>query len=49
VVTTAGGNTYADSAINTPLGKVKNNVAELATKLEAVRAALVAAGLMAAS
>lgn len=48
-VTTAGGNTYADTAVNTVFGKIENNVAEVAAKVEAIRAALVAAGLMAAS
>lgn len=46
-------NTYSDSAVNTAvntvIGKVENNVAEVATKLEAIRAALVAAGIMASS
>lgn len=42
-------NTYSDAAVNTVLGKIKDNVAELAAKLEAIRAALVASGGMAAS
>lgn len=30
-VSTAGGNTYADSAVNTVFGKIENNITELAT------------------
>jgi hypothetical protein len=46
-LSTAGGNTYSDAAVNTVLGKIENNIAEVAAKLEAIRASLVAAGLMA--
>jgi predicted RecA/RadA family phage recombinase len=49
VVTTAGGNTYSDAAINTPLGKVKNNIKELTAKVNALIAQLEAAGISAAS
>lgn len=48
-VTTAGGNTYSDVAVNTVFGKLENNIAEVYTKLEAIRAALVASGAMASS
>lgn len=30
-LSTAGGNTYTDTAVNTVIGKLKNNIAELAT------------------
>lgn len=44
---TAGGNTYSDAAVNTVLGKVKDNIAEVAAKQEAILVALRAAGLLA--
>jgi predicted RecA/RadA family phage recombinase len=43
---TAGGNTYSDAAVNTVFGKVKDNIAELAAKVEAIRAALHTAGII---
>ena len=42
-------NTYTDAAVNTVLGKVKDNIAEVAAKVEAIRAALVTAGILASS
>lgn len=48
-VSTAGGNTYTDAAVNTVLGKIENNIAEVHALAEGIRAKLIAAGLMAAS
>jgi hypothetical protein len=48
-LSTSGGNTYSDAAVNTVLGKLKDNVAEIAAKVEAIRAALVTGGVLADS
>jgi hypothetical protein len=40
VVTTAGGNTYTDAAVNTVIAKLKNNVAELAATVAALQGRL---------
>lgn len=44
---TSGGNTYSDAAVNTVIGKVKDNIAELAAKQEAILVALRAGGFLA--
>ncbi len=41
--------TYTDAAVNAVIAKLENNIAEVATKHEALRASLVTSGLMASS
>lgn len=48
-LSTAGGNTYSDAAVNAVIGKLKNNIKELAASVESIRASLVASGGMASS